>query len=164
MSERIVGKIAKITSDREVIINRGSEHGVEEGLYFYIKSDPITVTDPDSKEELGQVSPIRAVVQVWEVAEKFCIARTFRTKRVKVSDAVQGGEMYRSLSLATGGLGRQLQPPRPAQYETRTETLRLDRNADQELPTSESVVSVGDVVESVLEGEDIDPVTTTLFR
>jgi hypothetical protein len=163
MTERITGKVAKITSDREVILNRGSEHGVEQGMYFYIKGDPIDIADPDTNESLGSVTPIKIVVQVGEVSEKFCIARTFRSQRVKVADAVKGGDLYSSFAMG-GGLGRQFQPPQPAKYETRVETLRIDPKRGEPLALGDSVVSVGDAVESVLEGEDIDPVTTTMFR
>lgn len=158
MSERITGKVAKITSDREVILNRGLEHGVSEGMYFYVKGAPIEITDPDTDESLGSVTPIKVVVKVEELSEKFAIARTFRSKRVKVSDAVEGIDVWGM------GLGRSLQPSRPAKYETRVETLRLDPKRGEPIDANESIVSVGDLVESVLEGEDIDPVTTTMFR
>ena len=57
------------------------------------------------------------------------------------------------------------QPPKPAKYETKVETLRLDpRDKGSPINPGESVVSVGDAVELVLPGEDINPATTTLFR
>ena len=94
MTDRIVGKVAQVTSDRELIINRGSAHGVTAGTYFYVKGEPVEVTDPDSGEVLGDVAPIKVVVNVAEVSEKFCIARTFRSHQVKVEDAVEAGPMY----------------------------------------------------------------------
>lgn len=163
MSERIVGKIARITSDREVIINRGLEQGVSEGTYFSVKGEAIDIADPDTGESLGEVSPVKVVVRVGEVSEKFCIARTFRSRRVKVADAIEGNAALNVFG-ASGSLGRMLQPPQPAKYETRIETLRADPKRGKPLSPSDSVLSVGDVVESVLPGEDIDPVTTTLFR
>lgn len=163
MTERIVGKIAKITSDREVIINRGSEHGVEAGTYFSVKDKPLEVTDPDTGEVLGEVSPVKVVVRVEEVSEKFCIARTFRRRKVKVQDATPGNPAFGAFS-GSGSLGQMLQPPKPAKYETRVETLRFDPQRGEPISAVDSIVSVGDVVESVLQGEDIDPVTTTLYR
>lgn len=163
MSNRIIGKIAEVTSDREVIVNRGSERGVEVGTYFSVKGDPIEVTDPDTGEPIGSVSPVKVVVRVEEVADKFCIARTYRTRRVKVSEEEPGSDIARALHAATS-LSSVLQPPRPAKYETRVETLRADPKQGRPITPADSVVRVGDVVESVLEGESIDPVTTTLFR
>ena len=161
MPDRIIGKVARVNSDRELIINRGLEDGVERGTYFYVKADPIGITDPDTGESLGEVLPIKIVVRADEVSERFCIARTFRSRRVLVQEAQPGNE---GLGRAIGSWRQQLQPPRPAQYETRVETLRIDPKKGAPIAEYESVVSVGDLVESVLKGEDINPVTTTLFN
>lgn len=162
MTERIQGKVAKVTSDRELIINRGREHGVTKGTYFYIKDEPLEITDPDSGKPIGTVSPIKVVVQAEEIADKFCIARTFRTSRVKISDEIKGGSLYGAIS--TGRLDNWLQPPKPAQFETKIETLRYDPKKGKQISSGESVVKIGDLAESVSTGEDINPVTTTLFH
>lgn len=162
MTERIVGKVARINSDRELILNRGSKHGVVKGTVFYIKGEPIEVPDPDTKEILGVVSPIKVVVEVHEVGDGFCIARTFRTRRIQISPAEPGGELYGLAGRST--MSRYLQPPKPAKFETKVETLRSDPQKGEHINESESVVQVGDIAESVLKGEDINPVTTTLFR
>jgi hypothetical protein len=160
VADRIRGKVARINSDRELIINRGESDGVKQGTHFFIRGEPLTVEDPDTGEPLGEVLPMKMVVRAEEVSERFCIARTFRSKRVKVRDAEPGNE---NLGLAHSWR-QQLQPPRPAQYETQVETFRMDPKKGSPISASESVIRVGDVVESVLPGEDIDPVTTTLFR
>lgn len=159
MTERIIGKVADVTSDRELILNRGSEHGVDTDTYFHVKGDPVDITDPDTGESLGSVNKIKVVVRVQEVSEKFCIARTFRSRKIKVGGgrADPGG----IFGLARNPLAEALQPPK---YETRVETFRLDPKKGAPISMGESVVERGDTVESVLEGEDIDPVTTTLFR
>jgi hypothetical protein len=164
MTDRVMGKVARVTSDRELIINRGSDDGVENGMYFYIKGEPEEITDPDTDQVLGEVAPIKVVVRADEVAEKFCIARTFRSRRVKVSDAVEGGVLYGSLGAGMNPLRDALQPPRPAKFETQIETLRMDPKKGSPIKAAESVVQRGDVAESVSEDEDINPVTTTLFR
>lgn len=151
MTDRIVGKVARINSDRELIINRGSEHGVEEGLIFRVKGAPIDITDPDSGASLGTVSSVKLFVRAEEVDGKFCIARTFRTKRVNVGG--YGG---------IGSLSGILQPPK---YETRVETLRRGRYAGEPISEEESLVEVGDLVESLADGEEVDAdITTTLWR
>lgn len=161
MTDRIRGKVARVNSDRELIINRGSDDGVVDETYFYVRGEPLAINDPDTGDVLGEVSPIKIVVRAEEVSEKFCIARTFRSRRVKVREAQPGNQ---NLGLMMSSWRQQLQPPRPAQYETQVETLRMDPKKGSPISAEESVVRVGDVVESVLPGEDIDPVTTTLFR
>lgn len=161
MTDRIVGKVAAVNSDRELVINRGSEHGVTLDDYFYIKGEPIEITDPDTGDSLGSIAPTKAVVKVREIADKFCIVRTFRTSEILVEEAVRGNN---DLANALNPLGRYLQPPKPAKYETRVETFRLDPSKGEPISATESVVSVGDVAQSLLEGETLDPATTTLFR
>jgi hypothetical protein len=161
MTERILGKVAAINSDRELVINRGSEHGVTADTYFYIKGEPIEVPDPDTHESLGSIVPIKVVVKVREVDQNFCIARTFRTRDVLVQPAVEGNPNLRRM---LNPLGEYLQPPKPAKYETQVETLRLDPSKGSPISASESIVSIGDVAESLVEGESLDPATTTLFR
>lgn len=160
--DRIIGKVARVTSDRELIINRGSADGVKPGMVFKVKGDEIEVPDPDTGESLGVVAPVKVFVEVAEVADKFSIARTFRERRVKIQDAVEGGAGY----YATKGLGFQsmFQPPSPAKWEVQVETLRMDPSQGEPLPPSQSVVSVGDIVESVLDDEEVDQITTTLFK
>lgn len=162
-TERIIGKVAQVTSDRELIINRGSEHGVKRDMFFKVKDEEVVIQDPDTGDELGTVSPVKVVVRVDEVAPKFSIARTFREHRIKVQEAVEGGAAYHALQQGTSLRGM-FQPPVPEKWETRVETLRLDPRKGEHLPESESVVSRGDVVESVLPSESVDHITTTLFK
>ena len=49
----IEGKVARVDYN-SVVVNRGSEHGVEPNLVFNIMRD-ITVDDPDTGEFLGSV-------------------------------------------------------------------------------------------------------------
>lgn len=147
--ERITGKVARITSDRELIINRGASSGVVEGMRFLVKSAPVDVPDPDTGESLGQVSSIKVIVQVREVDEKFSIARTFRSRRVNV-----GGRHDSALSTM-------FQPPK---WENRVETLRRNPRSDNPLSEEESLVQVGDIVESLLDGEDYENTSTALWR
>ncbi|MGP9615252.1 hypothetical protein ACT3TE_18590 [Brachybacterium sp. AOP42-B2-9] len=160
MSERIVGKVAKVNSDRELIINRGHDAGVEPGDYFYIMGDPVEITDPDNGETLGEMTPIKAVVRVREVGTRFCIARTYRTRKVKVADAKEGSSYMQSIMNPLGGL---LQPPTPEKYETRVDTFRVDPQEGVHIDESESVVSIGDIAQSLVEGESLDPATATLY-
>ncbi|WP_426734384.1 hypothetical protein [Glutamicibacter sp. 2E12] len=81
----ITGSVAQIASSTELIINRGSDHGVEEGMYFRVLDDQVkAITDPESKEESGAVRHVKVAVQVVEVAPKMSLARTFKTVSVNV--------------------------------------------------------------------------------
>src|ERR1700729_3501918 len=81
--ERIRGKVAAILSKREVVLNVGSEDGIEIGTKFVIlNSKGVDVTDPDTGEVLGTVEVPKTVVKVVRVDNPhLCVARTFRTVR-----------------------------------------------------------------------------------
>lgn len=150
MTDVIAGKVARVNSDRELIINRGSDHGVDEGMLFRIKGAPVDITDPETGDSIGRVSRVKVVVRVEEVDLKFCIARTFRTRRINIGGAYEG----------LSALSQMFQPPK---WETRIETLRRDPSQGQGLPRGESVVAVGDIAETAEEA-DLDAATSTTWR
>lgn len=148
--ERIYGKVAEVVSDREVILNRGVEHGVQIGMYFAIL-DPsaVGITDPDTGESLGDIKMVKIVVRAIEVAPKLTLARTFRTRRVNV-----GG---------TGALGlstfaRAMQEP---EFVEKVERLTLNKNSPRKIDPKDSVVGRGDPFESATpeEAEDVRSIT-----
>lgn len=150
-SDRIHGVVAKIVSDREVILNKGLEHGLKGGDYVAV-IDPSTqsVRDPGTGEELGGLKRIKAVLRVVEAAPKLALAMTFRTKRVRVS----GG-------LGSPTLAGMFAEPK---YETRVETLKFDPEAGLPIDDEESVISTNDPFEVVTEEEAEDTRTVTLWR
>lgn len=146
----ITGSVARVVSDRELIINRGSEHGVTEGMIFKVlDAVPVEIIDPETQESLGAVQRVKVVVNAHEVSDKFTIVRTFRQRRINV-----GGS-------GVGSFSALFTPPK---YEYRTETLRIDPDKGRPISASQSIVSVGDRVEesSHEEAEEIE--TVTLFR
>lgn len=146
VEERIRGKVAEVVSDREVILNRGSEHGVHAGMYFAIL-DPgaVGITDPDTGEPLGDIKMVKIVVRAIEVAPKLTLARTFRSRRVNV-----GG----SGALGIGVLARAMQEP---EYVDQVEKLTLDKNSPRKIDPKDSVVKRGDPFESA-EPEEVEDV------
>jgi hypothetical protein len=72
----VEGKIAAILSRTEVVINRGSQDGVEVGDSFYIYSQLGPFFDPDTRESLGVTIDIWGDVNVVKVEKRFCIAET----------------------------------------------------------------------------------------
>ena len=137
-ARQIHGKVAQIINSREVALNVGSDHGVELNMLFDILTQKgFDIRDPDTNEILGSVERPKARVKVVMVRPKLCVASTYRTTRVNV-----GGVGF--------GFGRSglFEPPK---WETRTETLKTDENALEELPEEESYVSTGDPVVQVFE-------------
>jgi hypothetical protein len=71
-------KVAKILGKGEIVLNRGSSHGVRTGMLFEIFApEGEEVWDPDTGETLGTVEDVKAKAEVTEVKEKLAIARIF---------------------------------------------------------------------------------------
>ena len=77
--EGIEGKVAKIMDEYTVVINRGSEHGVEEDMRFVIYEPGDEIKDPDTDKSLGKFEHVKAKVEVTNVSEKFSTAKTYET-------------------------------------------------------------------------------------
>lgn len=77
MTEPIQGKVAKVLTEYSVVLNVGSDHGVTEGMKFAVLSKPVAVYDPDSGNEIGNVSLTIGRVEVYEVHPKFSLAGTY---------------------------------------------------------------------------------------
>lgn len=123
---RIEGRVARIMTERELVINRGADHGVEVGTRFAILNpNGLEIKDPETGEDLGSVEVAKTIVKVVSVQDRLCVATTFRTTKTA------GGALWMA------GLAN---PP-----VERTETLRTDQtNAYEELSEEESRVKTGD--------------------
>jgi len=75
----IEGKVAAILNERELIMNRGAEAGVKEGMKFRIVEPQVAIKDPDTGEALGTVVHEKIRVEIVEVQPKFSKARTYET-------------------------------------------------------------------------------------
>ena len=75
----IEAKVAQVTSERDLAINRGSSAGVTVGMRFKIlRSEPSEVRDPDTDEVLGSVEVVKVEVEVISVQESLAVCRTFK--------------------------------------------------------------------------------------
>lgn len=78
MTEPIEGKVARVLSSRQLIINRGTEQGVKVGMRFVVldlrASD---VRDPDTNEPLGSIFFEKIRVEVVQVEPKLALAQTY---------------------------------------------------------------------------------------
>lgn len=77
MTEPIQGKVAAILTEYAVVLNIGSDHKVAEGMKFEIFSGPVSVYDPDSGDEIGEVRVTAGRVKVYEVHPKYSLASTY---------------------------------------------------------------------------------------
>lgn len=75
----IEGKVAAILNERELIINKGAEAGVKEGMKFKIVEPKVDIKDPDTGEALGTLVHEKIRVGIVEVQPKFSKARTYET-------------------------------------------------------------------------------------
>jgi hypothetical protein len=142
---RITGQIAALLNVREVVINRGAEEGVQEGMKFAILNRKgMDIVDPGTGEALGSVEVAKALVRVVRVHPHMAVARTFRKKTVNVG----GGAAF-------GAILRSFEPPR---YVDIPETLKIEEGRDfREIEEGESFVKRGDPAVQVL-GEEFDVV------
>lgn len=140
--EPIRGKVAKVLSDREVVLNVGRKHNVQTGMFFDIRAaSDFEITDPDTGEVLGKIDRprVKARVKVTSVEDKFAVAMTYRTERVNVG----GSSVLHSLGIA-------LSPPK---WTTRVERIRSHERAEGVLSESERYVAIGDPVVQVSDEE-----------
>ncbi|MGH3767391.1 MAG: hypothetical protein ACRDS0_08990 [Pseudonocardiaceae bacterium] len=133
---RIEGKVAQILNSRELVINRGVEHGVEIGMQFAVLNNKGgDIKDPDTGGSLGSVELPKVLLKVVRVYGKMSVASTFRQFRT------------------TGGTLGSLAGITEAFYakpETRTETLRTnERTYREELDEEDSYVHTGDLAVEV---------------
>lgn len=131
--------MAEILTGTELVLNRGSDDGVQVGMRFAILNRKgAAIMDPDTGEALGSVDLEKTVVKVVRVDPRLSVARTFRTYR-------SGGQ------LAGASFARMFEPS-----VVRVETLRTDeRKLKDELDESESYVKIGDPAVQVV-GEEFE--------
>lgn len=133
-SDRIRGAVARILDSRTLVVNRGQEHGVMEGMRFAIlNSHGQEILDPETGDSLGSVDVDKTIVKVVRVQPRLSVCRTFR------KFTTPGGPLW------SGGMAQWAQPP-----STRTETLRVDEaQMRAELDETDSLVKIGDPVVEV---------------
>jgi hypothetical protein len=154
--EVVRGFVAEVVSDREVILNRGSQQGVQEGQYFAILDpDTIEVTDPETGDDLGGIKVVKIVVRAVEVAPKLTLARTFRTKTVNIGGTGVG---------AITGFRAAFAGMEPPEMVEQVERLTINKNAPRKIDPSDSIVLRGDPFEQISEAEVEDVKSITVWK
>ena len=151
MGEPVRGRVARILSSRELVINRGTDDGVSVGMRFAVL-DPAgeNIHDPATNEILGSLQRPKVQVEVTQAGPRISVAKTYRFSEVNV-----GGTGTSLGFLTMGSIARQLVPPR---FEKRYETLKTKDANPEPLSEEESIVKVGDPVVEIREpGDDEVP-------
>ena len=129
----IEGKVAEVLNEREVLINKGSEAGVELGMTFRVTTPDIPVRDPDTRETLGTFNRDKIGIKATEVYPKFSVGRTYETYIARGALAL-AGETLRTIRELSGDTRR-------------VRTLRIGGGSSLvPLTEEESLVKVGDKV------------------
>lgn len=69
-------RIIRIIDDTSLVVNAGTENGVEKGDTMQICGVGATIVDPETKEELGRLDVVKAKLNVSEVYDKMCVCET----------------------------------------------------------------------------------------
>lgn len=144
MAELIRGSVAEILNSRELVINRGREHGVRDGMIFEVLAPQgEDITDPDTGETLGSVERPKVVVRVVQVEPRLAVARTFRSRRRNIGGTGAGGFAATWEKL--------FEAPR---YVREYDTLKTSERTWEDLDESESFVKIGDPVRETRKYDD----------
>ncbi len=130
----ITGRIVRILDDHTVVLNVGSEAGVEGRMRYAIYTPYDTVTDPETGEDLGSYRRRKGAVVVQEIAPRFCVAAAPAVTEEIVEEV--GGIL---------GFG----PSRTKRTKVQKRELNIDYDQVKGLPTGDTV-RVGDIVEQVV--------------
>lgn len=92
----IKGKVAAVLNERDLVINKGSDDSVSEGMLFQVTQPDFRITDPDSGAELGVIARNKIKVRVVEVHPQFSVAKTYETYSYPASPvSVRAGVIWR---------------------------------------------------------------------
>jgi hypothetical protein len=136
VASAIRGKVAKVLNDREVVINRGKDHGVELGTRFKLL-ETVEIQDPDTRDGIGTITREKIRFMVVHLQPSMSIARTYETHTFGSSSASQTAE-------------RLLQSIRPQASMQRTDVKRIRPAGDSDEPV---LVEIGDIVDEVTDDE-----------
>ena len=93
MSDQICCKVARILSDRELVINAGSSQGVREEMMFNVMG-VVDIKDPDSLDFLESILVSKVSVKVSIVGEKVSVARTYKQTQSNLARAMLHSEFF----------------------------------------------------------------------
>lgn len=76
---KIEAKVAKVLDGDGVVLNRGTNHGVDIGMVFEIGDDRLLgIKDPDTGEDLGEIRGDRVALEIVRIGPKASLAIAYR--------------------------------------------------------------------------------------
>lgn len=139
--DKITGKVARIVSDKSVVLNRGKLHGIKVGHYVGILDSHLQkIQDPDTHEDLGGIRVFKIALRVEQVSDRLCVASTYKTYR----------ENHGGTGSSVMGAMAMLTPPRWVEVQ---ESLVIGENDARPIEAEESKVQEGDSFEVISEDE-----------
>ena len=145
MNAPIRGKVARIMNSRELVINKGSNDGVEVGMRFMIiDRTGENITDPDTGKIIGSLQKPKVEVEVTQIGELIAVAHTYKYRMTNVGGMGFGG---------AGQIAKMFSPPK---FKREYETLKSDDQDWEPLSEEDSYIQVGDPVVQITFGEDIE--------
>lgn len=135
----IVGKIVRIISDHEVVINKGLVAGVKYNMEFVIYEEGDPVIDPATREVLDRIEIVKGRVYVTHLQSRICIAEPapagFSIEQA-LAQAYKRGEQ--GISLSSSGAKSVIQPK-----------LKIAEGQIKPQRTAEDEIRIGDKVRNV---------------
>lgn len=98
----IEGKVAKISSDTDIVVNVGEVDGVEENMEFIVYDVGDVIEDPDTGEALGNVEHVKARVIPKHIQEELTVMTSAETvsKRSGIEAAIGAAKQEVQKSIA----------------------------------------------------------------
>ncbi|GAA0196963.1 hypothetical protein ACFFQF_32570 [Haladaptatus pallidirubidus] len=92
--DTIEGKVVKIISSKEIVINKGEDDGIEEDMEFIVFEIGDVIEDPDTGEALGNVEHVKARVKPKHIQNEITIMRSaeITTKKTGIYGITNAGE------------------------------------------------------------------------
>ena len=88
----IKGKVAAILNERDLVINKGSDDNISEGMLFQVTQPEVPILDPDSGANLGVLVRDKIKVKVVEVHSQFSVAKTYETYSARMPSVYEQAE------------------------------------------------------------------------
>lgn len=131
----IEGRVARILTDEALVINRGSAHGVREGMRFVIYAELDEVTDPETGKSLGKLELVKARVVATHVQEGMTICTAEPERRA--AEPEDPSQRTLSAEMVAASMS-----------STRRAKLNVEKGSISGLPRA-APIAVGDKVRSV---------------
>ncbi|EPD47506.1 hypothetical protein [Corynebacterium sp. HFH0082] len=132
MSDYIVGKIAKVLGNYDVVLDKGALDGINAGDYVAVLGAAReSIIDLSSTQTRGVVNGFKASLRITQLTDFLAVASTYRLRRVN-----RGGYNVSS------NMKKVFEQPR---WENERESMQVEDSDDEFLDEGESTIREGDI-------------------